>query len=170
MGTQLPLSQRCTAPKFSAHICCGQMAGWIKMPHGTEIGLSPSDIVLDGDPAPLPKKGSSPQFSAHVWCDQMARWIKMALGTEIGLGSVQRRCVRWRPSSLKGGRPPVFGPCLLWPNGWMDENATWYGRRSQPRPHYVRWGPSSPLRKGHSSPPLFRPMSIVASVDHLSYC
>ena len=38
----------------------------------------------------------------------------------------------------------------------MDEGATWYGRRSQPRPHYVRRGPSSaPLRKGHSSPPLF---------------
>jgi len=42
------------------HICCGQMAGWIKMPLGTEIGLSPNDIVLDGDPAPLPKKGAEP--------------------------------------------------------------------------------------------------------------
>ena len=38
----------------------------------------------------------------------------------------------------------------------MDEDATWYGRRPQPRPHYVRRGHSSPLRKGHSShPPLF---------------
>ena len=24
----------------------------------------------------------------------------------------------------KGGGPPVFGPCLLWPNGWMDQYMT----------------------------------------------
>ena len=50
-------------PQFSAHICCGQMAGWIKMPLGMEVGLDPSDTVLDGDPAPLPKKGGrGPNF------------------------------------------------------------------------------------------------------------
>jgi len=21
----------------------------------------------------------------------------------------------------------IFGPCLLWPNVWMDQDATWYG-------------------------------------------
>jgi len=21
---------------------------------------------------------------------------------------------------------PIFGPCSLWPNGWMDQDATWY--------------------------------------------
>jgi len=31
----------------SAHICCRKMAGWIKMTLGREIGLGPSDIVLD---------------------------------------------------------------------------------------------------------------------------
>ena len=36
------------------------------MPLGRKVGLDPSDIVVDGDPAPLPKKGQSPQFSAHV--------------------------------------------------------------------------------------------------------
>jgi len=56
MGTQLPLSQRDAVPQFSAHICCGQMAGWIKMPLGIEVGLGPGNFVLDGDPAPLPKK------------------------------------------------------------------------------------------------------------------
>jgi len=48
------------ALQFSAHICCGQMAGWIKMPLGSELGLSPSDIVLDGDPTSSPKRGRSP--------------------------------------------------------------------------------------------------------------
>ena len=34
---------------------------------GTEVGLGPGHIVLDGDPAPLPKGHSSlpPHFSAH---------------------------------------------------------------------------------------------------------
>jgi len=38
-----------------------------------EVGLVPSHIMLDGDPA-LPQKGAQ--------------------------------------------QPPIFGPCLLWPNGW----------------------------------------------------
>jgi len=45
-------------PQFSAHICCGQIAGWIKKQHGMEVG--PGDFVLDEDPAPLPKKGAEP--------------------------------------------------------------------------------------------------------------
>jgi len=53
-------------PQFSAPVYCGQMAGCIKMPLGMEVGLSPGDFVLDGDPARLPKKGRSPQFLAHV--------------------------------------------------------------------------------------------------------
>ena len=62
METQLPLPKRGRggAPQFSALICCGQMAGWIKMPLGRKVGLSRSNIVLDGDPAPLPQKGTEP--------------------------------------------------------------------------------------------------------------
>jgi len=47
-------------------VYCGQTVGWIKMPLGMEVGLSPGDtvldIALDGDPAP--------HFSAHVYCGQ----------------------------------------------------------------------------------------------------
>jgi len=32
-----PPPQRGTAPQFSAHACCGQTAGWIKMPLGTVV-------------------------------------------------------------------------------------------------------------------------------------
>jgi len=46
------------------------------MPLGTEVGLSPGYIALDGDPAP-PQKGAQ--------------------------------------------HPPLFGPCLLWPNGRLSQ-------------------------------------------------
>jgi len=57
-------------------VYCGQTAGWIKMPLGTEVGLGPSNIVivLDGDPAPPPPRKGTQQ-------------------------------------------PPLFGRCLLRPNG-----------------------------------------------------
>ena len=61
-------------PQFSAHICCGTMAGWIKMPLGVEVGLNPDNIVLDGNPAPPSQKGTQPQFLAHVCCGQSAGW------------------------------------------------------------------------------------------------
>jgi len=48
------------APKFSAHVYCGQTAGWIKMPLGTKVGLFPGDSVVDGDPGPLPIKAVEP--------------------------------------------------------------------------------------------------------------
>jgi len=41
------------SPQFTAHICFGKLAAWIKMPIGIEVDLSPGDFVLDGDPAPL---------------------------------------------------------------------------------------------------------------------
>jgi len=66
---------------FSVNVYCGQTAGWIKMVLGMEVGLSPSDFVLDGDPAPSPEKGAEPSS-------------------------------------------PIFGPFLMWPNGWRHQDAT----------------------------------------------
>ena len=59
-GLSSPSPKGGRAPQFPAHICCGQMAGWIKMPLDMEEGLSPGNFVLHGDPAPLPKKGAEP--------------------------------------------------------------------------------------------------------------
>ena len=126
-----------------------------------------------GSSSPPPKGGQGlPQFSAHFYCRQTAGCIKVPLGMEVGLGPGD--CVRWGPSYPRNRghthHNPVFGPCLLWPNGWMDEDATWYRSRHRCRPHCIRWVPSA-RRKGHSTPtPSFRPMSIVATVAHLSYC
>jgi len=47
--------------QFLAHVYCGQMAGWMKAPIGTEVDLGSGHIVLDG--SPLPRKGhSTPSF------------------------------------------------------------------------------------------------------------
>ena len=73
------------------------------MPNGREVGLDPSNIVLDGTHLPLPKKGPE---------------------------------------------PPIFGPCLLWTNGWVDQDATWYGGRHRPRRRCVTQLPLP--KKGHS--------------------
>ena len=54
-----------------SHVCCVQTVKWIKIPLGTEIGLGPGDIVLDGDRDPHPKRGHK---------------INMSLGTEVGIG------------------------------------------------------------------------------------
>jgi len=85
-GDPAPLRKKgAEPPQFSAHVYCGQTAGWIKMALSMEVGLSPRDFVLDGDPAPFPKRAESrSQFSAHVYCGQTAGWIKMTLGTEVG--------------------------------------------------------------------------------------
>jgi len=48
----------------------------------------------------------------------------------------------------------------VWSNGSTDQNETWRAGRPRPRPHCVKWRPSSP--KQAAQPPTFRPMSIVA--------
>jgi len=49
---------------------------------------------------------------------------------------------------------PIFSPFLLSTNGWMNQDATWYGGRPQPRRLCVRWGPSPRPKKG-ADPPKF---------------
>ena len=64
-----PFGHNTHGPPISSHVYCEQTAGWIKMPLGTEVGLGPGDIVLDGDPAPPQWKGQSspPLFGPLVW-------------------------------------------------------------------------------------------------------
>jgi len=90
----------------------------------------------------------------------------MPFDREVGL--VPGDTVRWGSScpSPKGYSPPIFGPCLLWPNGWMDEGATLYGGRHRPMPHCARRGPISHI-KGRAAP-CFRPMYIVAKRSPIS--
>jgi len=75
------------------------------MPLRTEVGLGPSHVVLDGDPAP-PKEAQS----------------------------------------------PIFGPCLLWPSGWMDQDTTWYEVGLGPGDIVLDGDPAAPYGKSHRSP------------------
>jgi len=106
------------------------------MKPGMQVGLGAGHTVLHGDPAPLPQRGTAqPIFGAYL-LRQMAEWIKMSLGMKLGLG--QGDFVLdgdHAPLSPKGGGAPqkIFGPYLLWPNGWMDEAGTWHGGRPQSR-------------------------------------
>jgi len=100
-------------PQVSAHFYCGQTAECIKMPLGIEVGISPGDFMLDGDPAPLQKGGGAPQFSAHVYCGQMAGWIKMALGMAVVLGP-GHIVLDEDPAPLpKRGQSPHFWPIFI---------------------------------------------------------
>ena len=144
-------------------VYCGQTVGQIKMKVGVQVGLGPGHILLDGDHAPTPQRGTAPNF----W--PMSILAKQLHGSRChwygGRPQPRRHCGRWGPSSPypNGARPPqFFGPCLclLWPNGWMDKDATWYEGRPWRRPHCVTWGPSSPTKR--VQPPNFWPMSIVA--------
>jgi len=80
------------------------------MPLGREVGLSPGDIVLDGDPgSPPPKVDGAHQFSAHVYCGHR-------LPSQLLLSS----CTNVRPiittrmwaDALRDGRPANIGSAL----------------------------------------------------------
>ena len=152
-GHSCPSSKGAQPPQFSAHICCGQMAGWIKMPLGMEVGLGPGDFVLDGDVAPLPKKGAEPPT---------ANFQPMSIVAKRLDGSIWYLAWRWAlVQTQKGGRaPPIFGPFLLLPNGCMYQDTTWYRGGPQPRRHCVRWDPPRTPVKGHF--PQFLANSVVA--------
>ena len=52
-------------------------------------------------------------------------WIKMKLGMQLGLGAGHIVLGGTQhPLPQRGSEPPIFGSYLLWPNGWMDQDAT----------------------------------------------
>jgi len=143
METQFPLSKKGaqSPPQFSAHVCCGQTAAWMKMKLRMQVGLGPSHTVLDGDLA-QPTIFGPCLLWPNGWMHPDATWYG-------GRARPRPHCARWGPSSppsKKRESPKILGPCLLWQNGWMDQDDTSYGGRPLLRPHCVKWGPSSKLK------------------------
>ena len=102
----------------------------------------PHHIVFDGDPAPpLPKKGTAPNFRP------ISVVAKRLVGSRCHL-MVRRYRPRHRRhlyvldvthlSPKGGGISPHFSAHVLWPDGWMDQDGTWYECRRRPRRHCVR--------------------------------
>jgi len=120
-----------------------------------EVGLGPGDVVGWG-PSYHRKKAHHPtQFLAHVCCGQTAGWIKMPLGTEanFGPGDVVLDGVAAPPK--RGRASPVFGSCLLWPSGWMVQDATHLVYRVDLGPGHIILDGSRLSEKGAQQPPLF---------------
>jgi len=64
-------------------VYCGQTVGWIKMPRGTEVGLGPGDIVLDGDPAPPCGMGPSSPPPTFRPMSVVAKWSPISATAEL---------------------------------------------------------------------------------------
>jgi len=85
----------------------------------------------------------------------VATWIKIPLVTEVSLGPGDIVSDEDpAPLPKKGAEPSsqIFGPCLLWPNGWMDQDGAWRGGGPWPRPHCAVDGDPAPVPKLGQSP------------------
>jgi len=132
---------------------------------GKEVGLVPSHIVSDGDPA-LSKRDTAPIFGPcplwpNGWMDQYATWHR-------GRPRARRHCVRRETSSRQKGGTAAFhlSAHVLWPTaGWIKmAHGTEVGLGLG---HIVLHGDPAPHRKGHSTPS-FQPVSIVAKRSPIS--
>ena len=117
-------------------------------------GIRPSHIVLDGDPALPPQRGTAPNFPpmSFVAKRKKDRWIKMPLGTKVDFGSDHTMLDGGPSSPPEWTQPPIFGPCPLWPNGWMDHDATGTEVGLGLGDIVLDGGPAPPTKKGHSTP------------------
>jgi len=170
MGTQPSSPERGRSPSpifgpclLRPNSCMNQDATWYR------VGLGPDDIVLDGEPAPLSKKGAEPPLIfgpcllwPNCWMDQGGTWH--------GGGPWSRpHCARWGHSSPppKRGRAPQFWPMSIVANR-LDGLVRYLEVDLGPG-HFVLDGFPAIGERGTAAPS-FRPMPIVATVAHLSYC
>jgi len=59
---------------------------------------------------------------------------------------------------------------VLWPNGWMDQDVSWYGGRPRPGHIVLDGDPAPPPRKGLSSPHFSAHVCCGQTVAHLGNC
>ena len=76
-------------PHFSAHVCCAQTAGWIRIPLGMEVGLGPGHIVLDGDPAPQRKGAQQPPLFGPLY--SCKAFLSLSIKRQTAVVNIQRR-------------------------------------------------------------------------------
>jgi len=86
---------------------------------GTEVGLDPGHIVLDGNLAPLtlhpPQKGGT--VANFRLMSVVAKWMD-GLRCHLVRRQVSAQatlCYMGTQLPPREAQPPIFGPCLLWP-------------------------------------------------------
>ena len=89
-GDPTPLPQKRHRTQFSAHICSGQMAAWIKMPLGMEVCLTSLQTKI------RPMYVVAKRLDGSRWYTWNGGWPQPS-----------RLCVRWGPGTLhkKGAEP-----------------------------------------------------------------
>jgi len=100
-----------------------------------------------------------------MYCGQTVGWIRMPFGMEVGLipGHI---VLDGDPAPPEGAQQPrpLFSPCLLYPNGWLDQDATWM-EVDLGQGHILLDGDAAFLphcQRSTAAPSTFRPVSIVA--------
>ena len=140
------------------------------MPLGMEVGLSPGDFMLDGDRLPSPeKRAQSPNFRP-MSRGQTTGWTKIALGMEVGLGPGDLCSMGTQLPQNRGHthhHPVVADVYCGQTAGWIK---TPLGTEVDLGQGHIVLDGVPPLRETGTEPPSFLPMSIVATVAHLSYC
>ena len=85
--------------------------------------------------------------------------MKMKLGMQVGLGPGHIALDGDTAPPLAKGPSrsplPIFGPFLLWPNGWMHQGATRYTEVGLSPGEFVLDGDPAPPKKGAEPPPQF---------------
>jgi len=97
-----PTENGAAAPDFSVHVYCGQTAGWITMPLGTQVSHGPGHIVFDGGPAPLTERGTAaPTFRPM---STVAKRSPISASTaELLLSHLQKDAALWRIGTIMVG-------------------------------------------------------------------
>ena len=129
-GTQLPLPERGTALQFSAHTFAAKWLNGLRC-HLIWSQASAQVTLCQMVTPPAQKGGRAP---TNFWPMSIVakrldgsrwhlpwRWASVhatlcQMGTQL-------------PSPKRGQSPPIFGPFMLWRNGWMHQDTTWYGGR-----------------------------------------
>jgi len=146
MGPSSPHKKRRRSPQFSAHVCCCQTAGWIKIPHCMEVGLSPGHVVRWEPSSPL-KRAQPPIFSrcllrSNGWMDHVATWY-------IRRPWPRPHCVRLGPISPIGAQPCIFWPISVVTKYLDGSRCQLVRRRLLPMPHCVRPGSKKEAQHPH---------------------
>ena len=112
-GPSSPSPKGHSLPPISAHICFGQMAGWIKMPLDMEVGFG------------CVKK------LKYKWRIMAARptYYFVRIIFLCFWGPFVKRFALCYETVVCLFLLSVSGVGLLWPNGWMDQDETWHRGR-----------------------------------------